>query len=98
MTAGYLPVSGRTKNASTLPSGVSTLTELDFVAIEREEYDLVLRADFAAGVAGQALLDTIRSADFRGTVEALGGYDLSRAGAVKPLTAPRSSRRRQLPP
>ena len=68
--------------------------ELDFVAIEREEYDLVLRADFAAGTAGRAQLDTIRSSDFRGAVEALGGYDLSRAGAVKPLTAPRRSSRR----
>jgi len=68
--------------------------KLDFVAIEREEYDLVLRADFAAGSAGQALLDTIRSSNFRGAVEVLGGYDLSQAGAVKPLTAPRSSRRR----
>jgi len=56
---------------------------LDFVPVEREEYDLVLRADFAASAPGQALLDTIRAAEFQAAVTALGGYDLRRAGTIK---------------
>lgn len=56
---------------------------LDFVPVEREEYDLVLRADFAASAAGRMLLDAVRCAELRRAAEALGGYDLSRAGEVK---------------
>jgi putative molybdopterin biosynthesis protein len=63
----------------------ATALALDFVAVEREEYDLVLRADFAAGPMARVLLETMRSAAFRQSVEALGGYDLSRAGIVKSL-------------
>jgi putative molybdopterin biosynthesis protein len=67
---------------------------LDFLPIEREEYDLVLRADFAAGPAGAVLLDTLRSAEFRAAVEALGGYDLSRAGVVKSRASAKKIHRR----
>lgn len=68
---------------------------LDFVPVEREEYDLVMRADFAAGAAAAALLETMRSPEFHRAVAALGGYDLSRAGTLKALrTAPRKSVRR----
>lgn len=67
---------------------------LDFVPIEREEYDLVLRGDFARGPAGAALLATLRSAELRAAVERLGGYDLARAGTVKPLAPAGRARRR----
>ena len=65
---------------------------LDFVAVEREQYDLVLRGDFSRTSAAAALLDTIRSAEFRQAVEALGGYDLAAAGTVRPITPPRARR------
>lgn len=71
----------------------ATALELDFVPIEREEYDLVMRADFAAGAAAQTMLDTIRSEEFRTAVESLGGYDLQRAGSIKPLVPTRKRRR-----
>jgi putative molybdopterin biosynthesis protein len=68
---------------------------LDFVPVEREQYDLVLRGDFARTPAAAALLDTLRSPEFRAAVEGLGGYDLSSAGAVRPLgRAPRAARAR----
>jgi len=57
--------------------------ELDFVPIEREDYDLVLRGDFAESVAGQDLLAVIRSPAFRAAVERLPGYDTSRTGETK---------------
>jgi putative molybdopterin biosynthesis protein len=63
----------------------ATAIGLDFVPIEREEYDLVLRGDFARAPAGAALLATVRSPAFRRAVERLGGYDLTRAGTVREI-------------
>ena len=70
----------------------ATALGLDFVPIEREEYDLVLRGDFARGAAGAALLETIRSPEFRQAVERLGGYDLATAGTIKTIGAARRRR------
>ncbi len=56
---------------------------LDFIPIEKEEYDLVFRRDFYLSAAGQALLAAMRSDDFRDGVTRLGGYDVGRAGTVK---------------
>jgi len=56
---------------------------LDFIPVEQEDYDLVWRADFYASDAGQALLDAMRSEDFRSAVTRLGGYDVSRTGEMK---------------
>ncbi|MFN8643111.1 MAG: molybdopterin biosynthesis protein [Candidatus Binatia bacterium] len=61
----------------------ATALGLDFVPVEREQYDLVLRGDFARTPAAAALRDTLRSPDFRAAVEALGGYDLADAGTVR---------------
>lgn len=62
---------------------------LDFVPIEREQYDLVLRGDFARSAAGEALLATVRSPELRRAVERLGGYDLASAGSVRELGTPK---------
>jgi putative molybdopterin biosynthesis protein len=56
---------------------------LDFVPIEREDYDLVLRRDFAESDRGRLLLDVIRSPRFQTAVVELGGYDVSRSGQGK---------------
>jgi len=56
---------------------------LDFVPVEREEYDLVLRHDFADAETGRLLIETIRSAAFRDAVRALGGYDVGKSGQIK---------------
>ncbi|HYC22061.1 MAG TPA: molybdopterin biosynthesis protein [Candidatus Bathyarchaeia archaeon] len=56
---------------------------LDFVPIEREDYDLVLRGDFAESAAGRDLLAVIRSPAFREAVERLPGYDTSHTGEIK---------------
>ncbi len=56
---------------------------LDFVPIDREDYDLVLRADFAESEAGRALLSVIRGEAFRAAVEKLSGYETSRTGQKK---------------
>lgn len=56
---------------------------LDFVPIEKEDYDLVFRRDFYDSGAGQALLAAMRSDCFRDAVMRLGGYDVSRTGTLK---------------
>ncbi len=67
----------------------ATALGLGFVPVEREDYDLVLRGDFARGVVGAALLETIRAVEFRRAVEQLGGYDLARAGTLKTTASAR---------
>jgi len=69
--------------------------DLDFVPIEKEEYDLLLRADFAQSPIGEKLLNAIRSEDFREAVHNLGGYDPSRSGTEKPLQRPPATKRRR---
>lgn len=61
----------------------ATALGLDFVPIEREDYDLVLRADFAESDAGKALLSVIRGGPFQAAVAELSGYDTSRTGQEK---------------
>ena len=67
----------------------ATALGLHFVPIEQEDYDLVLRADFAGSESGKKLLDVVRSNEFRRAVQKLGGYDTARSGEEKALTAPR---------
>ena len=66
---------------------------LAFVPIEREDYDLVLRSDFAASSSGTKLLEVIRSAEFKKAVASLGGYDSSRSGETKVLAGQRRKAR-----
>lgn len=68
---------------------------LDFIPLEREEYDLVLRRDFAESEAGKSLLAAAASEEFRERVSRLRGYDASRSGEHKELggaTAKRGDR------
>lgn len=69
---------------------------LDFVPIEREDYDLVFRRDFYDSPGGQGLVAAMRSENFRTAVTALGGYDASVSGTVKlGPTAKRSTSRQR---
>lgn len=56
---------------------------LDFVPIEREEYDLVFLKDFYHSALGQKLATAICSKDFKQAVMALDGYDTKKTGTVK---------------
>ncbi|MEW6269830.1 MAG: molybdopterin biosynthesis protein [Thermodesulfobacteriota bacterium] len=58
---------------------------LGFVPLAREDYDLVLRADFAASDMGRALVATVRGEAFRAAVARLAGYDASRSGEERTL-------------
>lgn len=54
--------------------------DLDFVPVEREQYDLIIPSRYLDHALIQALLDTVGSERFRERVNALGGYDASRSG------------------
>lgn len=64
---------------------------LDFIPIAEEQYDLLLNLSCHEQVL-PALMEVLRSPQFRREVEALGGYDLREAGDVI-ATAPRPAAR-----
>jgi len=55
---------------------------LDFLPVGVEEYDLAINAKYWADPSLEALLEVIRSDDFREAATALGGYGLERTGEV----------------
>jgi len=56
--------------------------DLDFVAMVREQYDLVIPSAMVEQPNIKVVLDTIRSRHFRERVAALGGYDPSKSGEL----------------
>jgi putative molybdopterin biosynthesis protein len=55
---------------------------LGFLPVQEERYDLVIPLEFLNSPAVQAVLDIAVSRPFQEELEALGGYDSSRAGTV----------------
>ena len=55
---------------------------LDFIALGKEQYDLLFLRCFFDSEKGQRLLEIIRSDGFRRAVEALGGYDARAGGEI----------------
>ena len=53
---------------------------LDFIPMEREQYDLILPSSVLELPSIGILLETVRSQGFRERVTALGGYDPSKSG------------------
>lgn len=56
--------------------------ELDFIPLQKERYDLVMRQEDLNKPLFQALLTIIRSSEYRREIEGLGGYDVSRMGDI----------------
>jgi putative molybdopterin biosynthesis protein len=54
--------------------------DLDFIPIEKEQYDLIIPSSMLDNKNIQAILETIESKSFRERVTALGGYDPSMSG------------------
>jgi len=70
----------------------ATALGLDFLPVEREEYDLVLRGDFADSEAGRLLLEVVRSSVFQESVVKLGGYEVRSTGTIKPFPTKRKAK------
>ena len=54
--------------------------DLDFIPLEKEQYDLIIPSSFIESPRMALLLETIRSQEFKDRVTALGGYDPSKSG------------------
>ena len=55
---------------------------LDFIPMDREQYDLIIPSQNLKDPKIKAVLDTISSGHFRERVKSLGGYDPSRSGEL----------------
>ena len=56
--------------------------DLDFIPIEREQYDLIIPSEIVNQPNILAVLETIRSENFRNRVTSLGGYDPGNSGRL----------------
>lgn len=54
--------------------------DLDFVPVEKEQYDLIIPDELLKESNIQLIIETIRSRHFQNRVMALGGYDTSKSG------------------
>jgi putative molybdopterin biosynthesis protein len=54
--------------------------DLDFIPLEKEQYDLIIPSSMIENPQMGLLLETIRSQEFKDRVMALGGYDPSKSG------------------
>lgn len=54
--------------------------QLDFIPVAYESYDLVMTTAFYESTAGQILLETIKSKQFKEELEKLGGYKVENIG------------------
>jgi putative molybdopterin biosynthesis protein len=55
---------------------------LDFIPVQYERFDLAILSEYLDTPPVQALLEMAISPSYRAEVEALGGYDNSRTGAI----------------
>ncbi|MBQ4616027.1 MAG: molybdopterin biosynthesis protein [Mailhella sp.] len=81
MNVAAAVLSGRADCALGVRSAAVALG-LDFVPVGVEQYDLVIARAWADDERMQALLEVIRSAEFREAVAEMGGYDVSRSGEI----------------
>lgn len=81
MNVAAAVLSGRADAGLAVRSAANALG-LPFVPVGVEEYDLVIPRRFYESPAMQALLDVIRSADFKQAVTALGGYGTEKTGQI----------------
>jgi molybdate-binding protein len=83
---GHLPAAWQVRlgnaDACIATRAAARVLGLDFIPLVHERYDLVLRKQFLAMPAVEALLDTLSRADFRRELEVLGDYDTHDAGKV----------------
>ncbi|MDF2501639.1 MAG: metal-binding protein [Anaerosporomusa subterranea] len=58
------------------------IKELDFIPLQQERYDLVIRKEDTAKQEFQALLSAIRSKGFKNEIQGMGGYELRQTGEI----------------
>lgn len=81
MNVAQAVLSGRADAGLGIRAAANALN-LDFTPIGQEEYDLVIPLRYMDDERVQALLEVIRSQEFKDKVKAMGGYDTSRTGGI----------------
>ena len=60
----------------------SQLSEIDFIPLQEERYDLVIKVSDLKYPIYKMIVDTIQSQEFKKEIEALGGYNLKDIGKI----------------
>jgi len=56
--------------------------DVDFLPLQKERYDLIMKKEDIAKPVFQAIIAIIRSAEFKAEIAGIGGYDLSQTGEI----------------
>jgi putative molybdopterin biosynthesis protein len=80
--AAAVAVASRVADCALTIRAAAQALGLDFVPLEIEPYELAVPADDLGAPHLAALLDTIRSPEFRRAAESLGGYSAARSGEI----------------
>ena len=56
--------------------------DIDFISLQKERYDLVIRKEDAKKLQFEALLAILRSKEFRKEIAGIGGYDVTNTGEI----------------
>ena len=81
MNVAMAVASGRADTGLGIMAAARAL-DVDFIPVTRERYDFVIPTELIEDENVRALLDQIRSADFRRQVCAMGGYEVEETGKV----------------
>lgn len=59
-----------------------SVRNVDFIPLQKEQYDLVIKSEYLRYPVYQAIIEIIRSEEFKLELEGIGGYDLRRTGEI----------------
>lgn len=81
-TAVAAAVAGGTADTGVGVLAAAQALKLDFIPLESERYDLLIKGSFIGSPGYNALISAIHDPGFKEDVEKLGGYDMSESGKV----------------
>ncbi|MCG2794451.1 MAG: molybdopterin biosynthesis protein [Actinomycetia bacterium] len=81
-TAVAAAVAGGTADTGLGVMAAARALGLEFIQLGRERYDLLVLRSFEGSPGHRALVRALSDPEYRGEVEALGGYDLGEAGRI----------------
>lgn len=88
-TAVAAAVSGGTADTGLGVLAAARALGLEFIPLGRERYDLLVLRSFEGSPGYRTLVRVLSDTEYRGEVEALGGYDLGEAGRIISLEGSR---------
>lgn len=73
---------GKADLALGIEKAASQVQGIDFIPLQKERYDLVIKKEDLNKLPFEALIDILRSQNFKIELEGIGGYDLSEIGKI----------------